>query len=198
MPPMKHPYFFGYGSLVNRRTHVFTPCHRARITGWRRAWCATASRPQAFLTAIPDPEAETLGLIAPVPNDDWTALDAREEGYDRHDASAQVVHEAGAVSRIAVYAIPAKDQLASSTEHPILMSYLDVVVQGFAAEYGEDGAQAFFDTTAGWETPILNDRAAPLYPRAQALTAAERALVDDGLARLGCRVLSERPSAGRA
>lgn len=192
MPAMKHPYFFGYGSLVNRRTHAFTPCHRARIMGWRRAWCATAMRPEAFLTAIPDPDAETLGLIAPVPNDDWAALDAREAGYGRHDATAQVIHEAGAVSRIAVYAIAAEHRLASSTEHPILMSYLDVVIQGFAAEYGSDGARAFFDTTAGWETPILNDRDAPLYPRAQSLTGAERALVDEGLARLGCRVLTER------
>jgi hypothetical protein len=189
---MQHPYFFGYGSLVNRRTHDFAPCHRATIRGWRRAWCATALRRVAFLTALPDPGAETLGLIAPVPNDDWAALDAREAAYDRHEATAQVIHEAGEVSRIAVYSIAPENRVAPSEEHPILMSYLDVVVQGFLAEYGEEGAQAFFDTTQGWETPILNDRAKPVYPRAQALSTSDRALVDDGLARLDCRVLTER------
>ena len=32
------PYFFGYGSLVNRATHDYVHAHPARISGWRRAW----------------------------------------------------------------------------------------------------------------------------------------------------------------
>ena len=46
------------------------------------------------------------------------------------------------------------------------ISYLDVVVQGFAHEFGEGGVQRFFDTTDGWDTPVINDRPrAALPPR---------------------------------
>ena len=49
-------------------------------------------------------------------------------------------------------------------------------------EFGEAGAHRFFETTSGWDIPVRNDRAAPIYPRAQSLTAQETALVDDLLA----------------
>ena len=115
-------------------------------------------------------------LIAAVPGGDWAALDKREGGYARIDASAQVTHEATATD-IAAYQVPPTNQVADGTHH-ILLSYLDVVVQGFLREFGEAGAEAFFATTDGWDTPILNDRADPLYPRAQKLTAQEQNLTD--------------------
>ncbi len=65
------------------------------------------------------------------------------------------------------------------------MSYLDVVIQGYLTEFGEEGAARFFETTSGWNAPLLNDRAAPLYPRAQSLTVDETAFIDQALARLG-------------
>ena len=40
-------------------------------------------------------------------------------------------------------------------------------------------------TTDGWHVPVLDDRAAPRYPRAQTLTDRERILVDDALATAG-------------
>ncbi|MEM7491215.1 MAG: gamma-glutamylcyclotransferase, partial [Pseudomonadota bacterium] len=48
------PRFFGYGSLVNRRTHAYPDAAPFTIRGWRRAWRHTALRPVAFLTAVPD------------------------------------------------------------------------------------------------------------------------------------------------
>ena len=54
--------------------------------------------------------------------------------------------------------------------------------------YGPAGAERFLDTTTGWATPVLDDRAQPVYPRAQTLTAEERAFVDDALVRLGARI----------
>jgi hypothetical protein len=47
----------------------------------------------------------------------------------------------------------------------------------------------FFATTEGWDSPVLDDRAAPRYPRARHLEADERALVDSHLAALGVTVL---------
>ncbi|WP_010137298.1 hypothetical protein [Oceanicola sp. S124] len=58
-------------------------------------------------------------------------------------------------------------------------------MQGYLDEFGEAGVARFFETTDGWGAPIRDDRAAPLYPRAQKLSPAERALVDRWLAKLG-------------
>jgi hypothetical protein len=59
------------------------------------------------------------------------------------------------------------------------------VAQGFLREFGEAGVARFFETTQGWEAGIRNDRAAPLYPRAQVMTDRERALVNAALRDLG-------------
>jgi hypothetical protein len=64
-----------------------------------------------------------------------------------------------------------------------------VVVQGYLREFGEAGVKRFFDTTDGWEAPVLNDRADPVYPRHRVLTADERTLVDDLLAERKVRLL---------
>lgn len=186
---MKDAYFFGYGSLVNRLTHGYAPCHRATATGWRRAWRATRERRVAYLTAVPDPRARIDGLIAPVPPEGWAALDHREAAYDRLHAAHQVTHGAEAAD-IALYAIAEGRHFPPTPDNPVLLSYVDVVLQGYLAEYGQDGAERFVATTTGWEAPILNDRAAPLYPRAQRLSEAETAYVDALLARLSCRLIA--------
>jgi hypothetical protein len=180
---MKVGFFFGYGSLVNTRTHRHLPAHKARARGWRRAWRAIPGRPLAFLTVIPDPDSEIDGLIAGVADDDWPALDRREEFYDRLDASDVVSHEAEGTPRIAIYSVPADRSVFPDRERPVLLSYLDVVLQGYLDVYGEAGAERFIETTEGWEAPILDDRRAPLYPRAQQLTDAERDWVDAAIAR---------------
>lgn len=181
------PYFFGYGSLVNRDTHSYPDAHPAQLVGWRRAWVRSAAFDRVFLSVTLDPETTISGLIAAVPNADWAALDARETGYARLSSGGAVKHPLTPAPDIAHYAVPASQQ-GHTTANAIILSYLDVVVQGFLREFGEDGVQAFFDTTDGWDTPILNDRAAPQYPRHKVLTTAETALVDHHLARLSARV----------
>ena len=185
---MPAPYFFGYGSLVNTRTHDYRQARPARLRGWRRAWVHTDLRPVAFLSAVPCEHSAIDGLIAEVPGADWAALDEREFAYDRLPAQGAVDHDLPTQTDIAVYAVPAHSQQAASHRHPILLSYLDVVVQGFLREYGVDGVTRFFDTTHGWDTPLRNDRAEPLYPRHQPLTRQEKALVDDNLDRLAAQV----------
>jgi hypothetical protein len=73
---------------------------------------------------------------------------------------------------------------------PILLSYLDCVVQGFNTVYGTDGVRDFFRSTSGWDTPILNDRSAPVYPRAQMLSSMETKLTDDHIAMVGAQVIA--------
>lgn len=180
------PHFFGYGSFVNCATHSYPNARPATLHGWRRAWVRTDLRDVVFLTGVRDPDASIQGLIAAVPDADWAALDARESGYARVDASAQITAP-DAPSDIAVYEIPHASQ-RSGGNHRILLSYLDVVVQGYAQVFGAAGVAAFFDSTLGWDTPILNDRAAPLYPRAQVLSPQETALVDHHLDALPAQV----------
>ncbi|MEM7709833.1 MAG: gamma-glutamylcyclotransferase family protein [Pseudomonadota bacterium] len=167
------PRVFGYGSLVNRRTHTYPQAERLSIKGWRRAWRHTALRPVAFLTAVPDDGAAIDGLTAAIPDGDWTALDLREAAYLR----------APLPEGPSIYHIPADLHGPATEAHPILRSYLDTVVQGYLSEFGREGVARLFATTTGWTAPIRDDRAAPIYARAQTLTPEETALVDDHLAR---------------
>lgn len=191
---MPHPsppaHVFGYGSLVNRATHAMAPAHPARLSGWRRVWVATPARPAAFLSVERAEGGMIEGLVAAVAGGDWAGLDARERGYARLPLDpATVAHDGPAGLFPQIYAVPAAQAAPAGPGHPILLSYLDTVVQGFLREFGPGGAERFFATTAGWQAPVLDDRAAPRYPRARALTAAERACVDAGLEALGVRRL---------
>ncbi|MCR9146649.1 MAG: gamma-glutamylcyclotransferase [Rhodobacteraceae bacterium] len=189
---MSQDYFFGYGSLVNRDTHAFHATRPARLKGWKRMWRKTALREAAFLTVVPDDSAEIDGLIAAVPGGDWAALDLRERAYARRDAAHQITLTDPvdtSTPRIAVYAIDTGAHFAPDRQSPVLLSYLDVVVQGYLREFGEAGVTRFFDTTDGWDAPVLHDRDAPIYPRHTVLSARERALVDDLLNSRGVRLI---------
>jgi hypothetical protein len=185
---MQDMFFFGYGSLVNAATHGHAPVFAARAKGWRRAWVKVPERDLCYLTAVPDAGCEIDGLIAPVPAGGWAALDAREAAYLRHDHRRDIHHDTDAAN-VAIYAIAPERIAPPGDDNPILLSYLDTVIQGYLQVYGTSGAETFFETTSGWQAPILNDRAARRYPRATALETEEHALVDAALARLGCRVL---------
>ena len=184
---MNAPFFFGYGSLVNRATHDYVDAHPASISGWRRAWRHVIGREVAFLTAVPDPESTIDGLIAHVPGGDWAALDMREHAYARVRAT-KVTHQLAELPDIHLYHAPEDMHLPATTARPVLLSYVDVVVQGYLREFGESGVDRFFQTTDGWDAPILNDRSAPIYPRHQTLTARETGLVDTYLKALGASV----------
>ncbi|WP_324753525.1 gamma-glutamylcyclotransferase family protein [Roseovarius sp. Pro17] len=184
MTAPSHAYFFGYGSLVNRDTHSFKDAHPARLNGWRRTWLPTNLREVAFLSVVEDQDSWIDGLIAPVPDADWHALDIREGAYDRIPAQHMVRHPLPHSPQIAVYSVPRNYDGAAKGGHHLLLSYIDVVVQGYLREFGSGGAQHFFDTTDGWDAPVLDDRADPHYPRACRLSRGERDVVDDGLANL--------------
>ena len=72
----------------------------------------------------------------------------------------------------------------------MLLSYIDVVVQGYLREFGEAGVARFFDTTDGWNAPIADDRADPVYGRHQRLNSNERGLVHDHLHAVGARIIT--------
>ncbi|MEP5153060.1 gamma-glutamylcyclotransferase family protein [Planktotalea sp.] len=177
------PRFFGYGSLVNRATHGYQDIQRTRISGWARVWRQTTLHDAPFLTATPEPGSTIEGLTAAVPNADWRALDEREHGYNRIPLTC--------TENTAIYEVPVGKHPVPPAPHSILMSYLDVVVQGYLREFGEAGAALFFATTHGWDTPILDDRAAPRYPRHQVLNTDETRFVDEAVHALECTIIRD-------
>ena len=176
---------FGYGSLVNRGTHDYEDARPATLTGWRRVWRHAVLRPVAFLSVEPCPGAQIAGLTASVPAAAQSALKDRERAYETRDVTAAIHGEA-----TPTYLFEIAGQLLEppSVAHPILLSYIDVVVQGYLHLGGPTAVGAFAETTAGWHAPVLDDRAAPLYPRAQTLEDGERRMVDDLLVQMGSDV----------
>lgn len=167
--------FFGYGSLVNLRTHDYHGPTPARLSGWRRVWVHTDRRPVAYLSAERADGVEIEGLLAEVPGGDWAALDLREAAYNKHPV-APFCLERREDRAAQVYAVAQGN--GPTDAHPILLSYIDVVVQGYLSVFGEAGVERFFETTQGWHAPIRDDRAEPVYPRAQVLETREREMVD--------------------
>ncbi|NDV02493.1 gamma-glutamylcyclotransferase family protein [Pseudoroseicyclus tamaricis] len=175
MSPVRR--IFGYGSLVNRLTHRYAEAAPARLPGFRRHWQGTRLREVAYLS-VTEGDGHILGLAATVPEAEWEALDAREGAYLRHE------HAEG----LTFYRVARDNASPPGEQQPILLSYLDVVVHGFREEFGEDGARHFFETTDGWDRPILDDRKAPIYPRAHEQSAELMALTDAFLREIGCPV----------
>ena len=117
------PFFFGYGSLVNRATHSYPDAAPAQITGWRRVWVHTPARDLAFLSVRPSPGSQIDGLIAAVPGGDWAALDVREFAYSRHPVATDATrHDRGRALALSLYAVPEPESATSSHRHPILLS----------------------------------------------------------------------------
>ena len=177
---------FGYGSLVNADTLApGTRAVRVRVTGWRRAWRhsgLTAFGRRCTLTVYPDPDSAINGVVIAQPVDSLPALDQREGQYTRHAV------EAGAAERLDprpdgwpapfVYVGNDEHRRPGDADHPIMLSYLDVVIAGFLRTFGASGADHFLQTTDDWHVPVLDDRTAPRYPRALSLSASERDRVD--------------------
>jgi len=195
---MTKPYFFGYGSLVNRATHSYPDTQAARLSGWQRVWRHTNLRAVAYLTVEPA-DSMIEGLIASVPNRDWSALDLREHAYDRVAIAPGALevcktYETYKIGpecyetyeiNVQLYKTKPQNDAPPTLRHPILQSYLDTVISGYFDMFGEDGARAFFATTKGWDAPVLDDRKAPIYPRTTPLDATTRRFVDRALDTLG-------------
>jgi hypothetical protein len=174
---MQTPYFFGYGSLVNINTHSYRPYEKKTIKGWRRKWCYTKLRQVPFLSAHFVNKGQISGLIAAVPDNDWSALDQRETGYHRTRIPLKL-EEGTSKIEVQIYHVPSENISNKKPTKGIILSYLDCVVKGYLEQYGEEGVADFFATTDGWDCQAFDDRLKPIYPRHVELTKSERHLVD--------------------
>lgn len=178
--------YFGYGSLVNPNTHRTNIVHyeRAQLRGFARSWQArpdASDMPIALLSASSSQPTSVLdGLLVFDYSENLTSLDEREAGYDRLQLTSDQLSLAGdgKLPNCPLYVYSARVPFAPNQPHSILQSYLDAVLQGYLHQYGEDGARNFIERTARFETPLLEDRDAPHYPRAVKLSADEAAFID--------------------
>lgn len=185
--------YFGYGSLVNLDS-LRTPyisAHRARLTGWQRTWLA---RPKvagsfaaidglAFLSAEPAAPVTIEGVVIIDHRTSLASLDEREALYHRVTLDRSAIEfpdgdplEDGADVFLYVAEPPVRKDNAG-----ILQSYLDVVMQGYNAHFGEQGVRDFLSTTSNFGCPIKADRHQPLYPRSVQLTPGEVELFENCL-----------------
>lgn len=183
---------FGYGSLVNDRTHDYGDLRPARLKGWRRVWRPSSVRPVAFLSAEPAADVSIDGLLGTVPEADYAALDERERAYRRRDVSEATVHD-GPPGPVLIYEVEEANHAPEGTVQPILLSYLEVVVEGYLSHFGPEGVVDFASTTEGWSLPVLNDREAPVYPRHTAPDRHVTGLADDLLRQLDVQVIAPEP-----
>ncbi len=179
---MSYEHIFGYGSLVNRKTHDYAVIRKSRLPGWRRVWQHTTLREVAFLNVVPAPGHSIEGVVLEVPAS-APELQQREYAYQRQAAADDS-------APVSVFCIPAQSRSAPQ-EHKLLLSYVDVVVQGFFQNFGAEGVQRFFASTDGWDAPVIDDRIAPRYPRHQSVSQQERALTDEWLANIGAHLIKD-------
>ncbi|MEJ8476081.1 gamma-glutamylcyclotransferase family protein [Roseibium algae] len=182
--------YFGYGSLVNIETlSKDTSVSPGTLTGWVREWRIQGGnsfgRSVCALGVVPDKDTSIRGVAAREPKEGLAKLDLREDNYYRvadigADFHCDELGQPGADDMF-LYRSKPENYGWGSDEHPILQSYLDCVLAGFHAFWGEDGITHFIETTRGWHVPILAERDAPIYPRSIQLTAELKDMIDSHL-----------------
>lgn len=184
-------WVFGYGSLLNVPTgEGRTNIRRGQMKGWTRQWRHTVLTRGGRITALTigkQPNMQVDGIYIALSGEELSEMDQREIGYrriilDRSSFAMQTrsgLCEDTIPRQVQTYVSTGKTRRWASDKAPILQSYIDYVAAGFYKFYGWRGLVRFFRSTQGWSLPILNDRAAPLYPRAVKLSPELLSFVDD-------------------
>lgn len=198
-------FYFGYGSLVNRRTRPAEErFETTTVSGWQRTWAHRVAYPQAacvplsadnrvldtqstlgarppqgfsVLSVVPAKRVNIDGVLVRIALRDLPELDAREAGYFR--TTVQSVKSTGPVT---MYVSNSAHDAALPSDYPLLQSYVDCVLAGFLQVFGWSGVDRFIETTTGWDTPILADRSEPIYPRAVRLAESVAGQFDERIA----------------
>ncbi|WP_310620229.1 gamma-glutamylcyclotransferase family protein [Flexibacterium corallicola] len=195
--------YFGYGSLVNERTlPKETTVIAGTLRGWVREWRGCSrwrdgsvdeTSGLCVLTVRREPASLIKGAMVLDVAANLPKLDEREWHYSR------IALNHGDFRADSAENIPQGSFLYEVTdpyyewgndEFPVLLSYVDCVLAGFYRLWGESGLEHFMETTLGWDhVPVLNDRAAPLYPRAQVLSPELQQRIDWHLEKNSVRVI---------
>lgn len=178
--------YFGYGSLVNEFTWARRyESHPAELRGWVREWKHCVDAPfgrVCALTVSPHADGMIQGLFIICAREDLKAVDEREIGYERVEITRSAVVAANDLpDELYIYRSNPRYYREGSSEYPLLLSYVEVVMFGYLRAFGEAAVERFIETTTGWRTPFLDDRMNPIYPRAMQLPIDKRRLIEEKL-----------------
>lgn len=188
---------FGYGSLIcadsRRRTGVGQAAQAVEIAGIERRWSVPV--PDYGATAVGahlNAESRCNGVVFIVDDANLERFDAREQGYDRHRidwAQVRALDNQALPTEVPLWAYVGHSSETPQPQRPIMQSYVDVILNG-CLDYSDAFARRFVHTTGPWQH-LIDDRAAPQYPRAR-LDPKLPAIVDALLAEERPQLLAQR------
>mmetsp|Transcript_99621 Transcript_99621/g.286163 ORF Transcript_99621/g.286163 Transcript_99621/m.286163 type:complete len:273 (-) Transcript_99621:294-1112(-) len=173
-------YIFGYGSLIcplSRAVTAPTLAQRSvipvRVQGLERIW-SLPFRGLTFMGIRQRPQAECVGVLIPVNEDELAQFDSRELGYDRQPIPFEAVQElqepsvlnrsssfqqqqhhndndddSAEKNKIQIWVYVQQMPQPVSKDSPIAQSYVDIILRG-CISISEDFAKDFLKTTRGW------------------------------------------------
>lgn len=177
-----HVAYFGYGSLVNEltwaRPYQMQP---AEVNNWTREWKHCVDTPfgkVCALTASRSQGRKLQGVLIRCTAAELHEVDLREIGYQRDRLESSDIEIETAADDKFIYRSKSNCYRDGDENYPLWLSYIEVVLFGYLRVFGEEGVDQFIATTSGWDTPVLDDRLNPIYPRAGQLTPNIRSLID--------------------
>ena len=204
-------FVFGYGSLMNPDSRAKTNPGLADQDGLpvvvrdvERIWSARTTSGFTAMGVRIRKGADCTGVLLEVNKAELEDLDRRELSYVRVEVhldnvdqvpflneeefyeteQAETLFEAKEnEGNIRVWVYIQKDPIPADSSHPILQSYVDVILSG-CLSISEDFARSFIQTTKGWqpnEDSFVDDRDQPIYGLANSVQCEQNADVIDQL-----------------
>ena len=185
-------YVFGFGSLICSSSRAITgqlgPVVPVVVANIERSWTAHVdfaspppNAPPSLLGAtavsvVIRPNANCCGILLKLlDQEELERLDMRESGYDRIPIPLSDISPVSSSSPLPpelsspdnrFWCYSGRHQVPATPSHPILQSYVDVIIKG-ALEYSPEFAENFISTTLGWDGYWLNDRRSLIYARSE-------------------------------
>lgn len=169
----KRHFILGYGSLINGTSRAKTgesgQVWPVRLQGFERHWSVMSpGYGMSSVAVVTAADGLCNGVLVEVSEREIPLFDQREHGYQRLQVHAQQLQPYGdeELPEGIVWIYHTDRVVAPTQECPIALSYTDVILAG-CLEHGAEFVEDFLSLTKGWQHPMLNDRPAPRYPRAQ-------------------------------
>lgn len=177
---MDRHYILGYGSLISSQSRAKTgetgQVWPVKLHGFERHWSVMSPEyGMSSVAVVKAAEKACNGVLIEVPEDQFPLFDERERGYQRSQISADQLraYHDEELPEGTYWVYHTDDVVEPCSKCPIALSYVDVILSG-CLEHGDHFVMDFLALTKGWRAPLINDRLAPVYPRAQRDIKTER------------------------
>ena len=195
-------YVIAYGSLLShdsRSRFSAIDCHAipVQLKGWRRAWTTrTLHEQQTCLSAKVDKDASFNGALVPIEQLS-PQLAKREQDYEFVQVDTSQLSLLTSSQHKLSHTLLAEKQIwicqnkkneEANSNYPICQTYVDTCLAGCLETDLDDFAGDFLQSTLGWrgaggnKGAWINDRSAPRYPRAAAISQQRLDIIDQILA----------------